>query len=418
MLRLRESLRSSRLVLTHATLPVAAMLLCAMTAGCDKVESLVDDVKSQVSDIAEEETVTPAETPAAPVATPTPAPAQPAEPQGPTPEEVLASFTQLKPHQISNGALAQLASVPEAAAAVTEIDMAGSSDVDDNGLQYLAALPNLKSVKIAGPKLTAAGLTKLGQVKSLTDIQLGSTPADDSVVAAVATIPHLQKLDLTGTAVSPAVGALLQGLRELTDLSLANTQANDETVAALVGLPIRSLTLDNSRVTTAALPHLLKIETLEVLRLHNCGVQGIGFKGFNRSGIRELQLSGTQFGIDGFAIIKGMPKLQVLHAWGCGLAEHTKANVFKTFRDIRLINVGNNGLTDAGVHVFFKGHKSVEELMLHQNKGITDQGLAALIGVKTLKRLDVTGTSCTERGAQALKEKLPDCTIVTDRGTF
>ena len=54
---------------------------------------------------------------------------------------------------------------------------------------------------------------------------------------------------------------------------------------------------------------------------------------------------------------------------------------------------------------------SLEELDLHHNKGITDNGLAALVGIKTLKLLDVTGTSCGAAGRQALKQKLPECTI-------
>jgi hypothetical protein len=68
--------------------------------------------------------------------------------------------------------------------------------------------------------------------------------------------------------------------------------------------------------------------------------------------------------------------------------------------------------------VFFKGHKTLEDLRLYSNKGITDNGLAALIGVKTLKNLDVSDTSCGAAGGQALKAKLPECTIRTSNGVF
>ena len=76
------------------------------------------------------------------------------------------------------------------------------------------------------------------------------------------------------------------------------------------------------------------------------------------------------------------------------------------------------GVGDPGMEVFFKGHKTLEELQLHLNKNITDNGLAALIGVKTLKMLDVNGTSCGPAGAQALKQKLPECEIRTSNGKF
>jgi len=68
--------------------------------------------------------------------------------------------------------------------------------------------------------------------------------------------------------------------------------------------------------------------------------------------------------------------------------------------------------------VFFKGHKTLEELHLGDNKGITDNGLAALIGVKTLRLLEVSSTGCGAAGAQALKQKLPECTIITSTGKF
>lgn len=113
-----------------------------------------------------------------------------------------------------------------------------------------------------------------------------------------------------------------------------------------------------------------------------------------------------------------MKSLENLNVYQCGLVEHLAANVFRTFPNLKVLNAGNNVLTNAGMDVFFKGHKSLEELHLAGNKGISDQGLAALVAVKTLRIVDVHDTGCTANGATALKAKLPDCKIIISGGTF
>lgn len=145
---------------------------------------------------------------------------------------------------------------------------------------------------------------------------------------------------------------------------------------------------------------------------------GGDFKGINRSKIRRLNVGETNFGIEGFIAIRGMKQLEELNVYRAGLVEDTKCNVFKTMPKLRVLNAGGNQLTNAGLKVFFKGHRSLEELQLLNCKAISDAGLAELVGVKTLKVLNLSNTSCTQAGATALKQRLPECRIVTNDGVF
>ena len=397
---------------------VAAFAILGLTVvGCDKVEGLVEDGKNLVN--GEENTVA---APASETTTqqPTvvaPEPVTPAVPAGPTPQQIVEQFTSLQPYQITDGALAQLAGSPEAAAAITEIKMGGAK-VSATGLNSLRALTNLETLDASGLPVTPDTLTALGAVASLKNLNLSNSSADDRVVSELSQIPHLQTLDLSSTQVTGGSATGLGAMRELTDLNLSGTAADDQTVAGLVALPLRRLELSKTRITNAALPMILKIPTLESLTVSFCGVTGEGFKGFGKSNLKELNVGETGFGIEGFAAIKGMKALENLNVYGAGLVQHKSANVFRTFPKLRILNAGKNGVGDPGMEVFFKGHKTLEELQLHLNKNITDNGLAALIGVKTLKILDVNGTSCGPAGAQALKQTLPECEIRTSNGKF
>lgn len=390
----------------HLILTLAFLAAC----GCDQVGSVMNDVKSTVT-----ETAPPTPTPApqvAPANIPTPSPQASAPP-----EELLAEFNRLKPFEITDAALARVTSRPEAASAITELQLF-SEQLTRVGLQHLAAMENLNSLAIRSSTLLPEDLSELGRVTSLKVLGIGSTKTNDDVLGNLTALANLESLDLSGTAVTPAVGALLSRFTHLQMLNLASTQANDQTVAAIKSLPLRSLVLSQTRISNAALETIKQMRSLESLDVPFCAITGEAFKGFGGSGLKRLNVGETGFGLEGFIAIKGMKSLEDLNVYRAGLVEHTKANVFRSFPNLKILNAGGNSITNAGMEVFFKGHDSLEELNLSNNKGITDQGLAALIGVKTLRVLDVRDTGCSASGGQALKEKLPKCEIITPGGTF
>ena len=387
-------------------MPLILAFLAA--CGCDPVGSVVDDVKSKVT-----ETAQPSTTPSPQASPATP----PQAPLPPTPEELLAEFNNLKPFEITDAALAQVTSRPEAASAITELQLF-SEQITRAGLGHLSAMENLNALAIRSSKLLPEDLSVLGQVTSLKVLGIGNTKTSDEVVGNLTNLANLESLDLSGTAVTPAVGAILSRFTNLQVLNLALTSVDDSTVAAVASLPIRRLVLSQTRISNVSLATIKQMRSLESLDVPFCAVTGEGFRGYGSSGLKRLNVGETGFGLEGFIAIKGMKSLEDLNVYRAGLVEHTKANVFRSFPNLKILNAGGNAVTNAGIDVFFKGHDSLEELNLSNNKGITDQGLAALIAVKTLRVLDVRDTGCSAAGGQALKEKLPKCEIITPGGTF
>ena len=379
--------------------------------GCDQVGSVVDDVKSSVTETAQPST-TPSSQPASAMSA-----AQPQAALPPTPEELLAEFRSLPPQQITDVALGRVVSRPEAASAITELQLF-NEQITRQGLGHLAAMENLASLELRSSTLLPEDLSVLGQLTSLKVLGIGSTRTNDVVVGNLATLSNLESLDLSNTAISPAAGASLSRLTNLHVLNLASTPADDSTIAAISSLPIRDLMLSRTRISDASIATIRQFRSLESLQVPFCSVTGAGFQGYGDSGLKVLNVGETPFGIEGFINIKGMKSLENLNVYQSGLVEHVKANVFRTFPNLKVLNAGSNAITNAGMDVFFKGHKSLEELHLAGNKGISDQGLAALIAVKTLRVLDVHDTGCSANGATALKAKLPDCKIITSGGTF
>ena len=138
---------------------IAALATVSFTAaGCDKVEGLVEDGKSLVN--SEEPAVVDTPAAAEPATPPTITTPEPVVPAGPTPQQIVDQFTALRPDEITDGSLAQLASSPEAAAAITEIDIRGAK-VSVSGLKFLSALPNLETLNASNLPVTPDSLTTI-----------------------------------------------------------------------------------------------------------------------------------------------------------------------------------------------------------------------------------------------------------------
>lgn len=382
-------------------------------AGCEEAGSVVDKVTSTVSG----ETETP-DTPDSSVnETPATKPIASATPTV-TPDQLIAEFNGLKPFEINDSALVRVTSLPEAAAAITAIEIKNIDNVSGAGLTAMTAMPNLESLKFTGAMVSAGELSTIGQISSLRELHLNGSKLDDSVLASFGNLKNLEHLNIAGTSITPDVGQILAKLPSLANLNLQATQVNDSTILAISNLPIRALNLSRSRISNAAVPAILKISNLESLDVSFTQVTGAAFKGISRMGLKDLNVGETNFGIDGFAALKGLKKLEHLNVYNSRLVEHTKCNVFRSFPNLKTLNAGGNPLTNAGMNVFFKGHRSLEELSLMSCKSISDLGLKELVGVKTLKVLNVAYTNCTSSGATALKQRLPDCRIVTNDGAL
>jgi uncharacterized membrane protein len=80
-------------------------------------------------------------------------------------------------------------------------------------------------------------------------------------------------------------------------------------------------------------------------------------------------------------------------------------------KDLRLIRLAETGVTDASVDTLL-GLPALESINLYGTK-VTDAGVSRLGAMPNLKRLYLWKTAVTPEVIKALREKLPDCQIIT-----
>lgn len=370
---------------TAAVLFATAILILP---GCDQVESIVNDVKSEVADSPEPE-VAPS---AAPVELPTQPVEVPQTPAPPNPAQLVAEFNQLQLNQVSDAALQKLADVPEAAAQFTELDLRATERLLSNaGLLLIAKFPNLQSLSVAGRSMTG------------------------EAISAIAEQTMLRELDMSGSQLDATVPDALSGLSHLSVLRLDGTIGGDSVAAAVSSLPLEVLSLRSTPLSDAGLQEIGKIKTLQELNVSNTQVTGAGFRALKGLTLVKLNASLTQFGVDGLVNIRGMRSLEELYLHAAAIVEQPKAKVFTTMPNLRILNLAANQISGPGMHQLFKGLKTLEELHLHNTK-VNDFGLSALITCRNLKLVNVGATSCTPDGARKLKMHLPECVVALDGG--
>ena len=80
-------------------------------------------------------------------------------------------------------------------------------------------------------------------------------------------------------------------------------------------------------------------------------------------------------------------------------------------KNLRLIRLSETGVTDAAIDTLLK-LPALESINLYGTK-VTDAGVSKLSGMPNLKRLYLWKTAVTPEAVKALKEKLPQCEIIT-----
>ena len=327
----------------------ACLLWLLASTGCDALQSVNKDKG--------EETVS-APPPPPPSAAPTVV-APP--PRVLTPQEIIDGFLALPNTEKRDEHLAQLAGLTEGLDAITTLDLSRSG-VSDEGMKSLTAFPALTELNLSETRVSNVGLASVAEAKSLRKLTLATLRAVDDL-----------------------------GVQNLTPLK-----------------DLEELTVAACPVTDAVLPTLAKFEGLQVLRLSGCpDLYGrgmnivLGKKAF--SNLRELNVSGTNFGNYGMDQLNKLPKLEVLRASRCGMAGATIQGLLGCDA-LKVLDLSGNNFFDDNMKVVGR-LKNLEELRLAQINGLTDECLNSLKIMKSLKVLDLEGTRITEPAVKLLKEK-------------
>jgi Leucine-rich repeat (LRR) protein len=241
-------------------------------------------------------------------------------------------------------------------------------------LQYKKLLRlNLSHTRIADPDLLY-----LRPAEQIEELNLAySEHITDIGLSVIKDWKNLKRLDVSGTQVANGTLAVLSGLPQLESLDVAGSDVTDDGMQELVPLiNLKHLGLGRSRIGQSALDVLALLDNLQSLDLSGPTER------------RNRRTAGNDRGTK--ALVEAIAQL----------------------RDLRVLWVGHSEIDPVGLRVLASSLDKLERLGLENCKRIDDNIVSAVVGWKSLRKLDLQGTSVTSAGLNELVKSRPDLRVL------
>jgi|GEM_PF-3535763 len=165
--------------------------------------------------------------------------------------------------RISADGLAQLQELDQ----LEYLDLSKST-VDDAGIEGLARLNRLRAINLSQTKLTDAAMEPLSRLPNLERLYVGGTKVTDRALRALRFQVHLKILDLAGCHITDEGAQFLATNKSLQYVRFDNTRLTDRGLRAMANLPqLKGLSCVNCRITDDGAEKLLRVENLAYCRL-------------------------------------------------------------------------------------------------------------------------------------------------------
>jgi Leucine-rich repeat (LRR) protein len=206
-------------------------------------------------------------------------------------------------------------------------------------------------------------------------VDLQASWVSDGELALLAKLPKLRQLDLSMTRITDAGLRALRAAAELEEVNLYYAELiTDEGLGAARGWPrLKRLNLRGTKASDNALEYLAAAPELEWL--------DVGFSQVTDSGLYRLA---------------ALPKLRTLVLGGNKLTE-TGLAAISELRHLEVLDLGGKQRTDSGLWTV----------------SISPAGADVLSRMRRLRQLRLTGANVSAEVVGSLKERLPDCRIIT-----
>jgi internalin A len=216
----------------------------------------------------------------------------------------------------------------------------------------------------------------------------GSHPADtvqqpkpnDKCIPYITHLTGLKNLYLVHTAISAKGLQLLSNMKSLEYLYLSG-ELTDEGLGVVSQQfkTLKGLFIQENRLTDKGLTYLAVLSSLEVLEISSGRITNAGLANLAKlPSLRYLILEGTNFTDDAMAYLKDFSSLRILDAGAL------------------------NSLTDADM-VHIANIPNLEEINLCWSGDISDNGMAALARLASLKKLYIPHSKVTDKGLSYLR---------------
>ena len=162
------------------------------------------------------------------------------------------------------------------AASLTSLDVRGTN-ITDAGLETIAQLPRLETLKLGITAINGSGLSHLKSLTRLKSLDLDQTDIPLEHWQSVSELKSLEYIELPSKAVNDDLLVPIGQLPLLKVLLLTNTPITDAGLAHLTSLKnLETLSLCFTKITDAGLSHLRELSQLQHLDLTGTNIQGSG----------------------------------------------------------------------------------------------------------------------------------------------
>ncbi len=276
----------------------------------------------------------------------------------------------------------------DAAGNVVAVNLRGTW-VDDMEMIDIARLPKLQRLDLSHTRITDEGMLHLKPASQIEDLNLYYAEwVTDQGMTAIRNWNKLKRLDVRGTRISNGTLEIVSHMPQLEALDISNTQITDNGMDLLITLTnLKELSLGQGRVRAGDLGFLRVLTTLTSLDIGGAKPTPPDMGGFR----------------------------QVGRAPAPPLPENT-IKAMAELKELRVLKMGYTGVSTADLKAL-SVLQNVEELGLEECPRVDDAALAALLGWKSLKYLDLQDTKVTEQGVAALRKAKPGLVILTTIGS-
>ncbi|TET22968.1 MAG: hypothetical protein E3J71_04095 [Candidatus Stahlbacteria bacterium] len=168
------------------------------------------------------------------------------------------------------------------------------------------------------------------------------------------------------------------------------------------------------RITNHGLKHLAALTELRSLNISFLYIDGQGLANLKTlSNLKELHIYKTAIKSSDLVHLEAFPKLRVLRWRAFTVRGDVGLKHLAKVPQLEELYLSNAEISDAGLR-HLKVLTNLRVLDLSDNDEITNRGLNQLSGLPKLELLDLSDTRVTERGADCLKESLPNLKIIME----
>ena len=197
-------------------------------------------------------------------------------------------------------------------------------------------------------------------------------------------------------------------LTGLKSLNLGMTAITDRGMRYIRNLKSLECLYPPPRVTDKGMAYVAELTALKRLYIGymvDAQVTNLGLLHLDKlTSLEELALTGQRMNDAGLAHLRGLPRLKYLFLRGRNFTDRGCVHL-KDIPSLRILSFheGVARITDASL-VHIAQIPNLESLCLHGMKNITDDGLAHLSKMRSLRKLDISSSQVTDRGLSFLKE--------------